>query len=74
LTSFGAKDHLTPVGNPAPPLPRSSDFLTSSIIQSFPLEMISLVSFQSPLTSAAGRLKLSSPYKFLNILFLSSSI
>src|SRR5216684_4193632 len=27
---FGMKDHLSPVGNPAPPRPRSADFFTSA--------------------------------------------
>src|SRR5438552_1039280 len=29
--SFGMNDHFVPVGKPAPPRPRSADFLTSSV-------------------------------------------
>ncbi len=31
---FGMNDHLSPVGKPAPPRPRSADFFTSAITAS----------------------------------------
>ena len=31
---FGMKDHLSPVGKPAPPRPRNADFFTSAITAS----------------------------------------
>jgi len=41
-------EYFSPLGNPAPPLPLKPLFLISSIIQSYPIERMSLVLCQSP--------------------------
>ena len=68
------KDHLRPVGNPAPPRPLNSDFFISSIIQSRPFWIKLFVLSQSPLFSADCRDQGSSPNKFVKILSFSLSI
>ncbi len=40
---LGMKDHFSPEGKPAPPLPRSPESLISWTIQSGPIHMMSLV-------------------------------
>lgn len=47
--TLGMKLYLSPLGNPAPPLPLSPEALISSMIQSWPMDTISLVWCQSPL-------------------------
>ena len=42
------KDHLRPVGKPAPPRPRRPDAFISEMIQSLPFSMMALVPSQAP--------------------------
>ena len=41
--TFGMNEYLSPEGKPAPPRPRKPDFLISSMIQSGPMDKMSLV-------------------------------
>src|SRR4051812_34423804 len=67
-------DHLSPVGNPAPPRPRSPDSLISLTIQSRPLAMTSLVPSQSPRWRAPVRCQSCSPYRLVKTRSRSASI
>src|SRR5438270_2762976 len=68
------KDHLRPVGKPAPPRPRSPDSLTSLTIQSRPLRMTSRVPSQSPRWRAPARCQSWSPYRLVKTRSRSASI
>ena len=54
-TLLGMNDHFSPVGKPAPPRPRSPDFLISSTMASCPLSSSALVPSHAPRARAAGR-------------------
>src|SRR3954451_22920784 len=68
------KDHLRPVGKPAPPRPRNPDSLTSLTIQSRPLRMTSRVPSQSPRWRAPARRQSWSPYRLVKPRSRSASI
>src|SRR5262245_6011969 len=55
------KDHLSPAGNPAPPRPRRSDFLISSMMASRPRANSSFVLSQRPRLRAPARRQSCSP-------------
>ena len=67
-------DHLVPVENPAPPLPLSPDFFTSSTIVALPLAIIAAVLSQEPRDFAEAKSLDSKPYKLVKILSLISNI
>jgi NADH-quinone oxidoreductase subunit F len=52
---IGKNDHVRPVGQPAPPRPRSPEAFISLMIQSRPLSMIALVPSQAPRRRAPSR-------------------
>ena len=58
---LGMNDHLRPVGKPAPPRPRRSDFLISSMMASRPRASRSLVLSQMPRRRAPARRQSSWP-------------
>ena len=53
--SLGMNDHLSPVGNPAPPRPRRPLAFISSMMPSLPLASSALVLSQSPRLRAAAK-------------------
>lgn len=71
VLTLGMKLYLRPEGNPAPPRPRSPEFLISSMIHSGPMRMSSFVRYQSPRSCAPFSDGSWSPYKLVKILSLS---
>ncbi len=65
--TLGMKEYLSPDGKPAPPRPLKPDFLISSMIQSGPIEIMSLVWCQSPRLRAPSSQGLPSLYRLVKM-------
>jgi hypothetical protein len=60
--SLGRKVHLSPVGKPAPPRPRSADFLTSSVTASGFIEMAFLSPSYPPVLTYSSYVTMWRPF------------